>query len=50
MLVAWVLVRLGRGKSSLPAPALLAVVVATIAWTVLRNLPAFPLSPTVLGD
>jgi hypothetical protein len=50
MLAAWLLLRLGRGKTSLPTPALLAVVVATIAWTVLRNLPAFPLFPTVLGD
>jgi hypothetical protein len=50
MLVAWVLLRLGRGKTALPTPALPAIVVATIAWTVLRNLPAFPLVPTVLGD
>lgn len=50
MLLAWVLVRLSRGKTALPTPALPGLVVATIAWTVLRNLPAFPLLPTVLGD
>nr|WP_082984273.1 DUF2752 domain-containing protein [Mycobacterium sp. 1465703.0] len=50
LLVAWVLVRRARGKVSLPRPAWLTVIViATIAWTVLRNLPAFPLFPTVLG-
>ena len=30
-------------------PAVLTIVVATVAWTVLRNLPGFPLVPTVLG-
>lgn len=50
LLVAWALVRRARGKALLPRPAWLTViVVATIAWTVLRNLPAFPLFPTVLG-
>jgi hypothetical protein len=49
MLAAWLLVRRARGKASMSWPALLAVVVATIAWTVLRNLPDFPLFPTVLG-
>jgi hypothetical protein len=43
------LVRRARGKGLPPRAALLTVVVATIAWTVLRNLPAFPLFPTVLG-
>lgn len=49
VLAAWLLVRRARGKSSLSPPALLTAVVATIAWTILRNLPAFPLIPTVLG-
>lgn len=49
MLAAWMLARRARGKSMLSRPALLTVLVATIAWTVLRNLPAFPLIPTVLG-
>lgn len=50
LLFAWMLIRLGRGKAALPMPALPALVVATIGWTVLRNLPAFPWFPTVLGD
>ena len=49
LLVAWLLVRRARGTDLLPRSSLLTVVVATIAWTVLRNLPAFPLFPTVLG-
>ncbi|MCV7244636.1 DUF2752 domain-containing protein [Mycobacterium mantenii] len=49
LLAAWVLLRRARGKVLLSRSALLTVVVATIAWTVVRNLPAFPLFPTVLG-
>ena len=49
LLATWALVRRARGKGLPPRAALLTVVVATIAWTVLRNLPAFPLFPTVLG-
>ncbi len=49
MLAVWMLARRARGKSVWSRPALLTVLVATIAWTVLRNLPAFPLIPTVLG-
>lgn len=49
MLAAWLLVRLARGTSSPPRTALLTIVVATVVWTVLRNLPAFPLIPAVLG-
>jgi hypothetical protein len=30
-------------------PAVVTFAVATIAWTVLRNLPGFPLVPTVFG-
>lgn len=49
VLVAWALTRRARGKAPLSVPALVAVAVATIVWTVLRNLPDFPLLPTVLG-
>ncbi|AFC54592.1 MULTISPECIES: DUF2752 domain-containing protein [Mycobacterium avium complex (MAC)] len=49
MLAAWLVVRRARGASPLSRPALLTVVVATAVWTVARNLPAFPLIPTVLG-
>jgi Protein of unknown function (DUF2752) len=49
MLAGWVLIRRGLGRSSLPAPAMITVVVAAIAWTVLRNLPGFPLIPTIFS-
>jgi hypothetical protein len=49
LLVVWLLVRRGRGKAWPPRAALLTLLVATITWTVLRNLPAFPLFPTVIG-
>ena len=48
LLAAWALVRRAQGRGLPSRAALLTVVVATIAWTVLRNLPAFPF-PTVLG-
>jgi hypothetical protein len=49
VLAAWLLVRRRRGQSSLPVPAALTITGVAIAWTVLRNLPGFPLVPTVLG-
>ena len=47
-LLAWILVRWRRGQQIMPMPAVVVIVVAAIAWTVLRNLPGFPLVPTVL--
>jgi hypothetical protein len=49
MLVGWILIRRRYSKPALPIPALLAIVAAAVGWTVLRNLPGFPLVPTVLG-
>jgi hypothetical protein len=49
MLAGWILVRRRSGRSGLPIPAVVTVVLAAIAWTVLRNLPGFPLVPTVLS-
>jgi Protein of unknown function (DUF2752) len=48
MLAGWFLLRRHSGKSWLPLPAVAAVVVATCAWTVVRNLAGFPLIPTLL--
>jgi Protein of unknown function (DUF2752) len=48
VLAGWILLRRRRGKSPLTIPALVAVVIAALAWTVLRNLPGFPLVPTLL--
>jgi hypothetical protein len=48
MLAGWFLLRRRSGKSVLPIPAVATVVIAMLAWTVLRNLPGFPLVPTLL--
>jgi hypothetical protein len=49
VLVAWILLRLRRGQAISPIPTLVVIAVATTAWTLLRNLPGFPLVPTVTG-
>jgi Protein of unknown function (DUF2752) len=48
-LAGWLLLRWRRGQRLLPMPAVVTIAVATFAWTVLRNLPGFPLIPTVLS-
>lgn len=47
-LVGWILLRRRSGKSPLSLPAAATLVIATLAWTVVRNLPGFPLIPTLL--
>ena len=49
LLAGVVLLRRRQGKSGLPIPIVLTVTVVAIVWTVLRNLPGFPLVPTVLS-
>lgn len=49
VLAGWGLLRRRFGKSALPLAAVIAVVLTTIAWTVLRNLPGFPLVPIMNG-
>lgn len=48
LLVAWCLVRWRQGKALLNAPAIVVVITAVLVWSVTRNLPGFPLVPTVL--
>ena len=48
LLAVWLLVRRRRGQSLMPMPAVLVVAIAAITWTVVRNLPGFPLVPTLL--
>ena len=47
-LLAWILVRWRRKQTLMPVPAIVVIVVAAIAWTVVRNLPGFPLVPTLI--
>ncbi len=48
-LAGWILLRRRRGRPVLSTPAVVTITVVAIAWTVLRNLPGFPLVPTVLS-
>jgi hypothetical protein len=48
LLMIWLVVRWRLGKRLMPAPAIATVAVAVVAWTVVRNLPGFPLVPTFL--
>ncbi len=48
-LLVWVLVRLRQGKRVMTTPAMAVLAVLAITWTVVRNLPGFPLVPTLLG-
>jgi hypothetical protein len=48
LLAGWMLLRRRRGKLPLTLPAAAAVMITLLAWTVVRNLPGFPLVPTLL--
>ena len=49
MLAGWVLIRRRHDQRLFPIPAVVTITVAAVAWTVLRNLPGFPLVPTILS-
>jgi len=49
MLAIWLFVRWRAGRTLMPTSAVVVVIAATVAWTVIRNLPGFPLVPTFLG-
>jgi uncharacterized protein DUF2752 len=49
MLASWIPIRRHLGKAPLPMPAVVIVMIATLAWTVIRNLPGFPLVPILLS-
>jgi Protein of unknown function (DUF2752) len=48
VLAGWILLRRRSGKSLFSVPAVATLMIATLAWTVVRNLPGFPLVPTLL--
>ncbi len=48
-LAGWIVFRRRRGRPVLSMPAVVTLTAAAIAWTVLRNLPGFPLVPTILS-
>jgi hypothetical protein len=49
LLAVWVLVRRRRHQPVMPVPAIAVVIVTVLIWTVVRNLPGFPLVPTLLA-
>lgn len=49
ILVVWLVVRWRMGRRLMPPLAVVAMVVAVIGWTVVRNWPGFPLMPTFAG-
>ncbi len=49
ILAVWFLFRRFTSRRSFPVAMSVMVALSVIAWTVLRNLPGFPLLPTVLG-
>lgn len=50
LLIGWLVLRRRLGRRPLPVAAVVTIVVAAIAWTVLRNLSGFPLVPTILSE
>ncbi len=48
MLAGWILLRRRSDRSLLPLPTAVTFLIAMLAWTVVRNLPGFPLVPTLL--
>ncbi len=49
LLAGWILLRRNHGRTPLPMPAVLVITLLAALWTVVRNLPGFPLVPTILG-
>ena len=49
MLILWLVVRWRTRRPLMPRAAVLTLIVAVIAWTVVRNWPGFPLVPTFVG-
>ena len=50
LLAIWSVWRISRGRRVFTPAALIVMMTATLAWTILRNLPGFPLVPTTFGS
>ena len=50
LLAIWVIWRIRRGERAFSLPAIVVIAVAAIAWTIVRNLPGFPLVPTLVSQ
>ena len=49
LLALWLVLRWRSGRKLMPTAAVIVVVLAGVAWTIVRNLPGFPLVPTFIG-
>jgi hypothetical protein len=49
LLAGWMLWRRQHGQRALTPTAGVLIAVAALGWTVIRNVPGFPLVPTILG-
>jgi len=49
LLAAWMVSRRRARKPIMPISAIIVITVAVLTWTVIRNLPGFPLVPTLLN-
>lgn len=50
VLLLWALMRRSRGQQVFTTPVLVTVGTAAVVWTVVRNLPGFPLVPMMLSS
>lgn len=48
MLALWLILRWRSGRRLMPKSAVATVIVAAATWTVIRNLPGFPLVPILI--
>ncbi|RAV09371.1 hypothetical protein DQP55_17900 [Mycolicibacterium sp. GF69] len=48
LLLTWLLVRWRQRKPLMNMSATIVIITSALAWTVVRNLPGFPLVPTIL--
>jgi hypothetical protein len=49
VLALWLIVRWRGGHKLMPRYAVAVLIVAAVTWTVIRNLPGFPLVPTLIA-
>lgn len=50
LLALWWLWRRRQGRPAFTPAVIVVITVAAVVWTVVRNLPGFPLVPTILPD
>ena len=49
LLAGWMMLRRRQGRQSLPISALLIIAAAAVVWTMVRNLPGFPMVPNIVS-